>query len=98
MRVSGEHPRDGEQYLLGLKWESEPWEGWTPRSLTRCQSLLFLRPEPPSHEDYFDSEQLELWPVTEATLSEGPRHLPGAPLLSGGMYRPIVRWSRVTRK
>ncbi len=62
MKVSGEHLRDGDQLRLDL-FHDVPWDGRSPRGLTRVGLGLYLRPEPPSHEVYFDPEQLEIWPV-----------------------------------
>jgi len=59
------------QLELGL-WKDLPWAGKSPRALTRGYSFLFLRPEPPRHEVFFDPEQLELWPIDLATKREEP--------------------------
>jgi len=61
------HPRIGDQLWL---WSREPWEGVSPRALTMKLKPLFLRQEPPRHEDYFDAEQLEFWTAVGATLRE----------------------------
>ncbi len=53
-------PRDGEQLRLDL-FAGEPWDGRTPRGLTRVQILLFSRQEPPSHGVYLDPAQLDFW-------------------------------------
>ena len=65
--------RDGEQLSLDL-FVGLPWEGKSPRALTRARSSLFLRPEPPGHEVVLDPLQLELWPVPrKATRKRRPR-------------------------
>ncbi len=82
MREPSELLHDGEQLQFGLDWQLEPWEGWSPRALTRASKLLFLRPEPPRHEVYVDPEQLEFWPIDRAAKREGlPTKGGGAPLL-----------------
>ena len=74
-------PPDGDQLKLGL-WRDQPWDGLSPRALTRGYSFLFLRQKPPRHEVFFDPEQLEFWPVDRATqMEEPPPFLAGAPLL-----------------
>ncbi len=81
MDGASKFPHDGDQLRLELDWGSEPWEGRSPRALTKVALSLFLRQKPPRHEVYVDPEQLEFWPVDEATQKEGPRATPGAPLL-----------------
>jgi len=74
-------PMNSDQLNLDL-WPGVPWGGQSPWSLTRSHSSLFLRQKPPSHEVFFDPEQLELWPLTLATKKErAPLVLRGASLL-----------------
>jgi len=54
-----------------------PWDGRSPRSLTRSAKALFLRREPQKASDTVDGEQLLIWPVS---AKRAPR-LRGAPLL-----------------
>ncbi len=57
---------DSEQLNLDL-FPGEPWNGRSPRALTRVGSGLFLRPEPPkATRCMVDPGQLEMWP------SQGP--------------------------
>ena len=80
--------RDGDQLLLELDWGREPWQGRSPRLLTKAGLALFSRQKPPCHEVFFDPEQLEFWPVDGATLREGPPPIRvGAPLVSGVLPR-----------
>ncbi len=77
----GDHP--SEQLLLEL-WPGEPWQGVSPRALTRSRMGLFLRRKPPRHEVFFDADQLELWPVEGHTKRDAPPSPSGgAPLLIG---------------
>ncbi len=72
---------DQRQLELDL-FPEVPWNGHSPRALTRRHIPLFLRQKPPSHEVFFDPEQLELWPESLATQREGPPRISeGAPLL-----------------
>ena len=74
-------PRDGDQLELDL-FPGVPWNGRSPRALTRCRNGLYLRPEPPGHEVFFDPEQLELWQADRPHRKRGPRRrAAGAPLL-----------------
>ena len=73
--------RVSDQLNLPL-FEGVPWEGQSPRALTRARKALFLRPEPPRHEVFFDPEQLELWPVHRGHKDRrAPLILRGASLL-----------------
>ena len=55
-----------------------PWNGVPPRALTKAAKALFLRREPLKDDDFFiDVHQLSLFEVVQ----QGPRDLPGAPLL-----------------
>ncbi len=81
MKVRSASPRDGDQLRLDL-FVDEPWDGQCPRGLTRGFIPLFLRQKPPSHEVFFDPEQLELWPIEEPHRKKSPRRAaPGASLL-----------------
>ena len=76
-----DHSREGEQLLLPL-FEGVPWDGRSPRGLTKVGLGLYLGPEPPRHEVHLPPEQFELWPIQGATQREEPRWLyTGAPLL-----------------
>ncbi len=80
MSGSSSH-RDCDQLELGL-WKDQPWAGKSPRSLTRAFIPLFLRQKPPSHEVFFDPEQLELWPIDRPHREKSPRRAAaGASLL-----------------
>ena len=55
-----------------------PWQGRSPRALTRASMALFLRRKPQKDGRFFvDPEQLEIWP----TGNKAPRRRRGAPLL-----------------
>ncbi len=75
--------RDGDQFDLDL-FPGVPWNGRSPRGLTRVGIGLFLRPEPPRHElmDERDPRQFDLWRRmghTEKKASRGTSR--GAPSL-----------------
>ncbi len=57
-----DHPRVSDQLRLEL-FKGVPWDGKSPRVLTKGGKALFLRQKPPSHEVFVDPEQLELWPI-----------------------------------
>jgi len=63
---------NSDQLRLRL-FDDLPWDGVSPRFLTRGFIPLFLRQKPPSHEVFFDPEQLELWPEASATQREEPQ-------------------------
>ena len=44
-------PPDGDQLVLALDWGSEPWEGRSPRGLTKGFIPLFLRQAPPKKRE-----------------------------------------------
>jgi len=54
-----------------------PWDGRSPRSLTRSAKALFLRREPQKASDVVDGDQLPLWPAD----AKRALRLRGAPLL-----------------
>ena len=90
------HPADGDQFVLELGVVSLPWDGKSPRSLTRVQSSLFLRQEPPGHEVGLDPAQLELWPEAGRPYgSEGPDPKDGAPCIGGSWIRRRSRRRRL---
>ncbi len=64
-------------------WQAEvmasPWQGRSPRGLTRARKFLFLRREPQKDDRKFvDQNQLDLFPAAIKLL---PRSYGGAPLL-----------------
>jgi len=72
--------RDGDQLRLDL-YRGTPWDGISPRGLTRSRKVLFLRQEPPCHEVYKDILQIEMWPEGVATQKQTRPRYAGAPLL-----------------
>ncbi len=74
MKSSCGPPRDGDQLRLAL-FDDVPWDGITPRVLTKGHKALSLRQKPPRHEVFFDPEQREL------ELSDRP-HREKSPTLS----------------
>ena len=57
--------------------ESLPWNGRSPRSLTRGSSALFLRREPQKDERFFvDPEQYDLWATGKKARRESSRRAP----------------------
>ncbi len=89
MRQHGALPRDGEQYCLRL-FEGVPWEGRSPRGLTRGRFALFSSQSAPPHEVFFDREQLEFWPV------DGNKEIHTVPLSRGAV--PLGMSSRRVRR
>ena len=56
-----------------------PWQGHSPRDLTRGRQLLFLRREPQKDDrDEVDPFQIDLF---RAAIQKAPRGYRGAPLL-----------------
>ena len=95
MRLSG-FLRDGDQYRLDL-FPGVPWDGVSPRGLTRVQIELSSRREPPGHEVEMDPAQLLFWPVPEkATSRKRPQQAAGAPSLLPLKVRP--GWFGRTRR
>ncbi len=78
-------PLNSEQLELDL-FPGIPWNGRSPRGLTRPHYSVFLRPEPPRHEvKMHDPAQIVLSLAEAATLKKKPlqRLAAGAPLLIG---------------
>ena len=72
---------NSEQLELDL-FPGEPWNGRSPRGLTKVQIGLFLGPEPPGHEVYLDPEQLSLFDTSQGGHTEKRRRpAVGAPSL-----------------
>ena len=61
----------GDQLELAL-FTGVPWNGIDPRFLTRGRKVLFLRPEPPCHEVFFDPEQIMMWKLVGHQEAERP--------------------------
>ena len=82
MMITSIATRISDQFELDL-FPGVPWGGCSPRALTRVQISLSLRQEPPSHEVYLDSAQLDFWPggsrATKRKKAMGKQ--PSAPLL-----------------
>ena len=55
-----------------------PWDGHSPRALTRVAQILILRRAPPLHEVFFNADQLEFWPL------ERPHRKKSLARISGG--------------
>jgi len=71
------------QLRLPLAW-AEPWDGLSPRVLTKGFIPLFSRQKPPRHEVYLDPDQLDLWPeAVSHTDIIPPRARPGEVLEVG---------------
>ena len=70
---------EGEQLtLFGCLFEGEPWQGSSPRALTRAAKALFLRPEPQNDDGYgIDPRQVDMW----LPAKKAPRLSRGAPSL-----------------
>jgi len=66
------------QLSLRLEWGREPWEGRSPRGLTRASKALFLRREPQKDDRFFvDPDQYDLF---RAAIPGRPQY-GGAPSL-----------------
>ncbi len=64
--------------LWQVELDALPWQGQSPRVLTKGFVPLFLRREPQKDERFFvDPDQLDLWP----TAKRAPWKYQGAPLL-----------------
>ena len=74
---------DGDQLRLSLDWRGQPWDGQSPRALTRRSNVVIFEARAEgAHEVFADPEQLELWPIEGPIPRKGPRReAPGAPLL-----------------
>ncbi len=69
---------NSEQLSLGL-FSEEPWDGQSPRYLTRGRKALFLRQEPQkSVSEFVDPDQYDIWPTSP---ERPPVIYRGAPLL-----------------
>jgi len=94
--------RDGDQSVLDL-FAGVPWQGYSPRGLTRVRILLSLRREPGGHEVEPDPMQLLLGLVAaapKATRKRCPAPEDGAPLLlpsRRGRRKPTGPGGRVRR-
>jgi len=68
----------GDQLNLRLDWSGIPWDGRSPRGLTRGSKALFLRREPQEDDCFFvDPNQCDLF----LEAKTGSQDSPGAPLL-----------------
>ncbi len=85
--------RVGDQLELGL-FRGVPWEGHSPRGLTKAANVLYSRREPPGHEVAFcDPNQLELWYHFRPHRVKGSDRVSvGAPLL---LPLPAVKARRI---
>jgi len=67
-----DHSRVGEQLNLKL-YPEDPWDGVSPRVLTRGYRFLSLRRKPAKSTRLVeDPEQLEFWPVERPHRINGP--------------------------
>ncbi len=74
-------PCDGDQLRLDL-FAGVPWDGVSPRGLTRAKIVLSSRQEPLGHEVEPDPAQLEMWPVSvRPPRGKRLRQAAGAPSL-----------------
>ncbi len=82
MRLARVQPRDGDQLRLDL-FREVPWDGRSPRGLTRVQIGLFFKRElPEAVRFHADPAQYDLWPVERRVQRKEPRAAsPGASLL-----------------
>jgi len=71
---------NSSQLSLRLDWGSVPWEGQSPRALTRAAIALFSRREPQKDDRFFvDPDQLDFFRLVS---EKAPREVSrGAPLL-----------------
>jgi len=52
------------QLELALDWGDTPWDGVSPRALTRAAKALFFRREPQKDDSFFvDPDQSDLFPA-----------------------------------
>ncbi len=71
-------PMNSTQLCLRLDWGCEPWEGCSPRGLTRGSKALFLRRKPQKTPAIFvDPNQYDLFRSVKRVRRYG-----GAPLLA----------------
>ncbi len=67
--------------LWQVELDGLPWQGRSPRALTKVQKALFFKRERQERERFVaDPDQLELWPIGQ----KAPWTYQGAPLLQGG--------------
>ncbi len=73
--------RDGDQLELDL-FPGVPWNGHSPRGLTKGRMVLYSKRERQGHEVDVDPMQLSLWAVSvRPPRDKRPRQAAGAPLL-----------------
>ena len=74
--------REGDQFVLDL-FRGEPWDGRSPRGLTRAGKALYLRPEPPRREvlHVTDRDQYDFWRPMGRQEKKAPQQYRGAPSL-----------------
>ncbi len=84
MRSVEVHIRDGDQLELDL-FPEVPWNGYSPRDLTRSRKVLSLRqgPPPPRGDAGADPRQLELWPIEGHMERRAAPRSGAAPLVLG---------------
>jgi len=64
--------------LWQVELDALPWQGRSPRALTKCKKALFLRREPQKDDCFFvDPDQMDLFHAAK----KGPRRYAGAPSL-----------------
>jgi len=73
---------DCDQLTLDL-FKGEPWDGRSPRSLTRAGLAFIFKPKAPSHEVFFNPENYMLWPIDRPPRGKSSRRAvsPAASLL-----------------
>ncbi len=78
--MSKSHPLMANQLILDL-FRGEPWDGRSPRALTRGADLVILTAGADGHEVYPDPTQLELWPEPRSHTEKVAGGTAGAPTL-----------------
>jgi len=91
---SSEGPREGDQFALDL-FPGVPWDGRSPRGLTRARSALSLKRERQGHGVHLDPAQLDFFRrQSQATKRKRPPPAEGAslllPLKKGRRSRPFA--------